>query len=56
MEECQCTFDAIKEALRPEPMLISSDFRRPFIAQMYMTEIGLVAVAKRRTWRAVYFI
>jgi len=49
MEGRQCTFDAIKEALSPEPMLISSDFRRPFIAQMYMTKIGLGAVAKRRT-------
>jgi len=47
MAERRCTFDAMKEALSPEPILISSGFRRPFIAQMHMTEIGLGAVTKR---------
>lgn len=47
MAERQYTFDAMKEALSPEPILISSDFRRPFIAQMDMTKIGPGAVAKR---------
>lgn len=36
-------------------MLISSDFRRPFIAQMYMTKIGLVTVVKKKDMKSCVF-